>query len=117
MAAITKVSEITTAYLIQYLRIDNADTDQTTQLATMLAAAKGFVSSYTGLPVTAPADDPATTDVDESDVATLDTYPEIVQAVVVLVQNQYDNRTIYTQGSEVEAVLDSILGMHRRNLL
>lgn len=117
MAALEKVSDITVEYLIDYLRIDAADTSQNDQIGTMLNAAKGFVSSYTGLPITAPADDPDTTDVDESAVDTLDTYPEIVQAVVVLVQNQYDNRTVYTQNSQVEAVLDSILGMHRRNLL
>lgn len=117
MAALTKVSDITVTYLVEYLRIDAADTSQNDQIGTMLNAAKGFVASYTGLPLAAPADDEDTPDVDESDVDTLDTYPEFVQAVVVLVQNQYDNRTVYTQNSQVESVLDSILGMHRRNLL
>lgn len=117
MAVIEKVSDITVEYLTDYLRIDAADTPQSDQIGTMLNSAIGFVVSYTGLPKAAPADDTATTDVDESAVDTLDTYPEIVQAVVVLVQNQYDNRTVYTQNSQVEAVLDSILSMHRRNLL
>lgn len=107
---IDKVSDIDAAYLADYLRMDNADTSQTKQLNTMLGAAKGFVASYTGLPIKAAEND-------DSNPDTLDTYPEFVHAVVVLVQNMYDNRTVYTQNSQVESVLDSILGMHRRNLL
>lgn len=117
MAVIEKVSDITTAYLASYLRVDDPDTELTDELGTMLSSAKGFLTSYTGLPATAPADDPATTDVDESDVTTLDSKPEFVTAICVLVQNQYDNRTFYTDKGQVEAVLDSILGMHRVNFL
>lgn len=114
---IDKVSSITTGYLAKYLRLDEPDQDQLNELATMLNSAINYVSSYTGLPATAPADDVATTDVDESDIGTLDDNAEFVTAVVVLVQNQYDNRTFYTDKGQVEAVINSILGMHRINLL
>lgn len=106
--AITKVSDITTSYLANYLRIIEPTSDQLDELATFLTAAKSYVSSYTGLPISLEAGE-------EGD--TLDTYPEITIAVCVLVQNQYDNRTFYTDKGRVEEVVSSILGMHRRNLL
>jgi hypothetical protein len=117
MAAIEKVSSITAAYLAQYLRIVDPTEAQTQELETFLTVAKNYVSSYVGLPITAPADDPETTDVDESDVETLDSHAEFVAAVCVLVQNQYDNRTFYTDKGKIEDVVNSILGMHRKNLL
>lgn len=117
MAVIEKVSEITTAYLASYLHIDSPDEQQLDELGTMLKSAIGYVASYTGLPETAPADDVDTTDVDESDVVHLDSKPEFVTAVVVLVQNNYDNRTLYVDKGVVEKIVDSILGMHRTNLL
>jgi len=114
---LTKVSEITVGYLASYLHIDSPDEGQQKELATMLSSAKGYVSSYTGLPLTAPTDDAETTDVDESDVDTVDDNPEFVTAVCVLVQNAYDNRTLYVDKGEAERVVNSILGMHERNLL
>lgn len=120
MAEITpieKVSDITVDFLTGYLRMDEPDDAQKTEIATMLNSAKGYLSSYTGLPITAPADDTETTDVDESDVTTLDSKPEFVMAVCVLVQNNYDNRTFYVDKGEVENVVSSVLGMHRINLL
>ena len=117
MAGITKVSDIDAGYLANYLRIDEPDQAQLDELATMLKSAVGYVASYTGLPETAPTDDVETTTVDESDVVHLDSKPEFVTAVVVLVQNNYDNRTLYVDKGEVEKIVDSILGMHRTNLL
>lgn len=117
MAEITKVSEITKQWLADYLRIDSPTTAQLDEIGTMLNSAKGYVSSLTGLPLTAPADDEETTDVDESDVASVDDSPEFVTAVCALVQNAYDNRTMYVDKGEAEKVVNSILGMHRRNLL
>lgn len=108
MAALQKVSEITPAYLAQYLRIVEPTEDQTDELETFLTSAKGYVSSFVGLPL-----EP----LEDEDGATLDSYPEFVIAVCVLVQNQYDNRTFYTDKGKVEEVVNSILGMHRRNLL
>lgn len=108
MAAIEKVSEITTAYLAQYLRIVDPTEDQTAELETFLTAAKGYVSSFVGLPLVS---------LEGEEGQTLDSYPEFVMAVCVLVQNQYDNRTFYTDKGKVEDVVNSILGMHRRNLL
>ncbi len=117
MASITKVSDITITYLANYLHIDNPTSDQLDELGTMLNSAKAYVSSYVGLPISAPADDEETIDVDESDVDNLDSHAEFVSAVMVLVQNQYDNRTFYTDKGQVESVINSILNLHSRNLL
>lgn len=100
MAEISKISEITVEYLADYLRIDEADEAQKAELATMLKSAVAYVSSYVGEPE-----------------AELDKHPEFVMAVCVLVQNQYDNRTFYTDKGKVEDVVNSVLGMHRKNLL
>ena len=108
MAAIEKVSEITTDYLAQYLRLIEPTEDQTAELETFLTAAKGYVSSFVGLPLVL---------LEGAEGDTVDSYTEFVMAICVLVQNQYDNRTFYTDKGKVEEVVNSILGMHRRNLL
>lgn len=100
MAEVTKISEITADFLADYLRIDAADRATNAELATMLAVAKDYVGSYTGLTP-----------------EQLDEHPKFIMAVCVLVQNQYDNRTFYTDRGKVEEVVNSVLGMHRVNLL
>ncbi len=114
---ITKVSEIDVDYLVDYLRIDDASDVQKREIATMLNSAKGYVSSYTGLPIASVADDTATPDVDESTTITLDSKPEFVDAICVLVQHNYDNRALYVDKSETNKVIDSIIGLHRVNLV
>lgn len=111
MAAITKVSEITTAYLAQYLRIDEPTQDQLDELETFLGSAVAYVSSYVGLPAAGDSES------GDETLETLDDHAEFVMTVCVLVQNQYDNRTFYTDKGKVEDVVNSTLGMHRRNLL
>lgn len=130
MAGKTKVSEIDATYLASYLRIESPTTAQTDELETMLASAIGYLVSYTGLSKTQPQKevvdangDPVLdgngdpTYEDDLDAEWLDTRPEFMIAVCVLVQNQYDNRTFYTDKGKVEEVVSSILGMHRVNLL
>lgn len=130
MAGITKVSEINAEYLARYMRLDEPDQDQLDELETMLASAIGFVASFTGLSTTQPQkpvlddngdpvldEDELPTYEDDTDAVWLDSKPEFVMAVVVLVQNQYDNRTFYTDKGKVEEVINSTLGMHRVNLL
>lgn len=114
---ITRVSEIDVDYLVDYLRIDDASDVQKREIATMLNSAKGYVSSYTGLPIASVADDTATPDVDESATITLDSKPEFVDAICVLVQHNYDNRALYVDKSETNKVIDSIIGLHRVNLV
>ena len=114
---ITKVSEINVDYLVDYLRIDDASDVQKREIATMLNSAKGYVSSYTGLPIASATDNPETPDTDESKTITLDSKPEFVDAICVLVQHNYDNRALYVDKSETNKVIESIIGLHRVNLV
>ena len=90
-----KVSEITTNDLKEYLRLDNDS-----QLDIMLASAKAYVKSYTGL-----------TD-DE-----IGAHEDISHAIFVLVSDMYDNREIAVKNENVNVVVKSILDMYCTNLL
>lgn len=92
-----KVSEITTADVSEFLRLDEEDTSL---LTPMMAAAKQFIIDYTGLT--------------EKE---LDEHEDFYIAFMVLVQDMYDNRSMYVEKAEVNRVVESILFRHRRNFL
>lgn len=98
MNTITKVSDITTADVAEYLRIDDAG--ETTTLSNMITAAKAYIAGYTGLTA-----------------AEIDTHADFVIAVFVLCQDMYDNRAMYVDTTNVNKVVETILGMHAENLL
>ena len=97
---INKISEITVQDLADYLRISELTDADEKQLETMLNSAVNYVADYTG-----------------HTVAELDAYPTFVIAVYVLVEDMYDNRQLYVDNNNVNAVVTSILGMHSVNLL
>ena len=47
----------------------------------------------------------------------LDSYQDFVVVVLVLVQDMYDNRTMYVDSNNLNTVVETILGMHSTNLL
>ena len=100
MNNITKVSDITYQDVADYLRIAELTADDTAAINTMLGVAKAFILQYTGLPA-----------------SDLDTYQDFVIAVFVLCQDMWDNRTLYVDKSNLNHVVDAILGMHAVNLL
>lgn len=91
-----KVSEITSENLVEYLRLDEEDD----LLEEILTAAKHYVQTYTGLK--------------EEEI---DQHEDISHAVFVLCQDMHDNRAMYVDKSNVNKVVDTILGMHSVNLL
>lgn len=93
-----KVSEITTEHVAEYLRID--EEKELGKLQPVLAAAKSYMSSYTGIPL-----------------EEFDDYEEFYTAVMVLCQDMYDNRSYYVERSSVNRTVSTILDMHRRNLV
>lgn len=97
---VSKVSDITAQYLGEYLRLVDPDTTDADTLTTLLGVAKEYVSQYTG-----------------KTVEQLDSYPDIVHAVLVLCQDMWDNRALYVDASNVNKVVESILGLHSGNLL
>lgn len=92
-----KVSEITTTVVRGYLRDDEADEGL---VSAILYAATSYVKGYTGL-----------------DAAALDAHEDISLAVLVLCSDMYDNRQMVVDNDKVNRVIQSILDMHRVNLL
>lgn len=92
-----------------YLRLEDEDYAPA-ELEAVMASVKQYIVSYTGIP--AESDDP--------EAETLDDHADFYIAYMVLCQDAYDNRTMYPDvryaGSQ-NRVVESILGMHARNLL
>lgn len=97
-----KVSEITVKNLADYLKLDyqSLSEEEILELATFLKASQSFISDYTGLTPTQ-----------------IDSHETFVVAVYVLVQDMYDNRSFYVDKSNLNRMVETILGMHSVNLL
>lgn len=100
MENISVVSQITALDVADYLRISEATQDDINTLNTLLTVAKTYIMQYTGRT--------------EED---LDNYQDFVIVVLVLCQDMWDNRTLYVDSSNVNKVIESILGLHSVNLL
>lgn len=100
MTNITKVSQITYQDLADYIRLSEITNDDINTLNNLLGVAKTFISNYTGRTMTE-----------------LDDYQDFVIVVFVLCQDMWDNRTLYIDKSNLNSVIESILGMHSVNLL
>ena len=101
-----KISEITSANVATYLRLETGDYDATV-LAAIMAAAKQHLTDYTGIPATST----------DTEADTLDNHPDFYVAYMVLCQDMHDNRSMYVETNNVNKVVESILGMHCVNLL
>lgn len=97
-----KVSEITNNKIAEYLRLEYVELTEAEKadLDTLLSIAKAFIKSYTGL-----------------DDLKIDAHEDFVIVVYILVQDMYDNRTLYIERNNLNKVVDTILGMHSINLL
>ena len=100
MNVINKVSDITNNDLAEYLRLVDADASDLNTLTTLLNVAKVYIGEYTG-----------------HSIADLDDYRDFIDVVFVLVQDMWDNRTLYVDSNNVNKVVESILGLHSVNLL
>lgn len=100
MNDITKVSAITYTDLADYIRISEITNDEINTLNTLLGVAKTYISNYTG-----------------RTMAELDNYQDFVIVVFVLVQDMWDNRTMYVDSTNLNYVVESILNLHAVNLL
>lgn len=93
------MSEIQIKTIVEYLRLEEGQYSDD-ELNIMLDAAKSFVQSQTGL--------------SEEEI---DAHKDISIAILVLVQDMFENRTMYVDKSNVNKVVDSIIGMYRTNFL
>ena len=101
MNAITKVSDITAQDIADYLRIAELTEDDENFITSTISVAIDYILKYTGI----------------EDAETLDTYNDMVIVVFVLCQDMYDNRAMYVDNSNLNRVVENILGLHQRNLL
>lgn len=101
MNAITKVSDITAQDVADYLRIAELTEDDENFITSTISVAVDYILKYTGI----------------EDAETLDTYNDMVIVVFVLCQDMYDNRAMYVDNSNLNRVVENILGLHQRNLL
>jgi len=96
-----KISEVTTEYVINYLRIDGATDVERQEIGAMMAAAKSYILHYTGL-------------TEEE----LDQYEDLTSAYLVLIADNFDNRNLQTDKPiYLNKHVQSILVLHLRNLL
>lgn len=100
MNEITKVSDITANDLAEYIRLDEVTSDDENTLNTLLNVAKTFIIEYTG-----------------RTSEELDNYQDFVIVALVLVQDMWDTRALYVDKTNLNKVVESILGLHSVNLL
>lgn len=96
----TKVSNLTSQDLADYIRIVEVTEDDLNTLGTILNVAKNFIMNYTG-------------HTEEE----LDNYQDFVIVVLILAQDMWDNRSLYVDKTNLNKVVQIILGMHSENLL
>ena len=94
------VSKITVTDIANYIRLSEIDDNEKTLLTNLKKVAVDFIKSYTGL----------------SDKE-IDKHEDFVIVVYVLCQDMYDNRILYVEKSNLNKVVETILGMHCVNLL
>ena len=95
-----KVSDITVNDIVDYCRIEEPSEDDLRFISQAMEAAKAYIRSYTGL---------------NND--RIDEHEDFIIVVYILVQDMYDNRSLYTEGKALNNTVETILGMHSVNLL
>ena len=96
----TKVSEINATNVANYLRITEVDGQIIKELEEYLEIAKKYIKDESGL-----------------DDKELDKQEDFVIVIYILCQDMYDHRSLYVDKSNINEVVKTILGRHRKNLL
>ena len=100
MNEIDIVSDISYQDIADYLRLYEVNNDDINTLNTLINVAKTFASNYTG-----------------RTIEELDNYKDFVIVVFILCQDMWDNRTMYVDSTNINNVVQAILGLHSVNLL
>lgn len=100
MSAITKVSDITPEVVAEYLHLGELDSSDEDMLNTLIGVATNYISQYTG-----------------QSAENLDNFQDFVIVVYILVQDMWDNRTLYVDKANLNNTVETILGLHSINLL
>ena len=91
-----KVSTITCDDIANYIRLQEVDEADKKLFNALITIAKKFITENTG-------------------VKDLDEYDDFLIVVFILCQDMYDNRTLYVDKSNLNKVVETILGMHSQN--
>ena len=94
-----KISEVTVQSVADYLKLETGEY-QSAEIQMVINAAKAFIKSYTGL-----------------DELNMDEHADFIPVLYILCQDMYDNRSCYVEKSNLNKIVDTILGMHCVNLL
>lgn len=100
MNQISKVSDITYQDVADYMRLDEIDANDINTLNSLIGISKTFIQNYTG-----------------RTSEELDDFQDFVIVVFILCQDMWDNRTLYVDKTNLNYVIESILGLHSVNLL
>ena len=88
-----KVSEITYREIAEYIRLTEVSEEDMSLLNNLINIAKAYLKENTG-------------------VEDLDEFNDFVIVIFILCQDMYDNRTLYVDNTNMNKVLESIIGMH-----
>ena len=100
MNNISKISDITYEDIATYIRLSEITEDDQNYLTTLINISKDYILNYTGI-----------------NAEDLDNYTDLIIVVFVLCQDMYDTRAMYVDNSNLNKVVETILGMHQNNLL
>ena len=88
-----KVSEITYREIAEYIRLTEVSEGDMSLLNNLINIAKAYLKENTG-------------------VEDLDEFNDFVIVIFILCQDMYDNRTLYVDNTNMNKVVESIIGMH-----
>lgn len=91
-----KVSTITYEDIANYLRLGEVTEADQELLTNLITIAKAFITENTG-------------------VSDLDEFDDFIIVIFILCQDMYDNRTLYVDKSNMNKVVETILGQHSIN--
>lgn len=91
-----KVSDITYNDIADYIRLTEVSQEEQNLLTKLIGIAKAFVKDNTG-------------------VEDLDEFDDFVIVIFILCQDMYDNRSLYVDKTNLNHVVENILGIHSVN--
>lgn len=100
MNNINAVSEITYEDVASYIRLSEVSQDDENTLTNLISISIAYIMGFTGLTS-----------------EELDEHQDLIIVVLILCQDMWDNRTLYVDNSNLNNVVESILGMYCVNLL
>ena len=91
-----KVSDITYTDIANYIRLTEVSQEEESLLTNLISISKAFIKENTG-------------------VEDLDEFDDFVIVVFILCQDMYDTRSLYLDKTNLNKVVETILGMHSLN--